>query len=116
VILLPFFIGTFIANPSPEKKIAYQTFFALKDRLAIIGRLLFLVAHIAANFSHGLKIMYPGFITCDNIGKLFFVIFWKHLKQLFGNLNPLPLLLIGQQMWHESNKHLSNFQMLLQTK
>jgi hypothetical protein len=29
---------------SPEKKIAYKTFFALKDRLAIIGRLLCLVA------------------------------------------------------------------------
>jgi hypothetical protein len=46
VILLPFFTGTFIATPSPEKKIAYKTFFALKDRSAIIGRLLCLVAQI----------------------------------------------------------------------
>ena len=48
----------------------------------------------------GLKIMDPGFITCDNIGKLLFVIFWKHLKQLFGHFNPLPLLLISRQMWY----------------
>ena len=34
----PFFTGIFIATPSPEKKIAYKTFFALKERLAIIGR------------------------------------------------------------------------------
>ena len=48
-----------------------------------------------------------GFITCDDIGKLLFVIFWKllfvifwkllfvifwkHLKQLFGHFRPLPL-------------------------
>jgi hypothetical protein len=61
-----------------------------------------------ANFSDGLKIMDPSFITCDDIG--------KHLKQLFGNLNPLPLLLIGQQMWHQSSRNLSDFQMLLQNK
>ena len=35
-----------IATPSPEKKIAYKTFFVLKERLAIIGRLLCLVAQI----------------------------------------------------------------------
>ena len=46
VMLLPFFTGTFIATPSPEKKIAYKTFFVLKERLAIIGRLLCLVAQI----------------------------------------------------------------------
>ena len=45
-MLLPFFSGTFIATPSPEKKIAYKTFFVLKERLAIIGRLLCLVAQI----------------------------------------------------------------------
>ena len=45
-MLLPFFTGTFIAPPSPEKKIAYKTFFVLKERLAIIGRLLCLVAQI----------------------------------------------------------------------
>jgi hypothetical protein len=39
-----------------------------------------------AYFSDGLKIMNPSFITCDNIGKLFFVIFWKHLKQLLATL------------------------------
>ena len=38
---------------------------------------------LIANLSDGLKIMDPGFVTCDNIGKLLFVIFWKHLKQLF---------------------------------
>jgi hypothetical protein len=69
-----------------------------------------------ANFSDGLKIMDPSFITCDDIGKLFIVIFWKHLKLLFGHLNPLPLLLIGQQMWHLSSRNLSDFQMLLQNK
>ena len=41
-----FFTGTFIATPSPEKKIAYKTFFVLKERFAIIGRLLCLVAQI----------------------------------------------------------------------
>ena len=40
------FTGTFIATPSPEKTIAYKTFFVLKERLAIIGRLLCLVAQI----------------------------------------------------------------------
>ena len=45
-MLLPFFTGTFIATPSPEKKIADKTFFALKERLAIIGRLLCLVLQI----------------------------------------------------------------------
>ena len=45
-MLLPFFTGTFIATPSPEKKIAYKTFFVLKECLATIGRLLCLVAQI----------------------------------------------------------------------
>ena len=35
---------------------------------------------LIANLSDGLKIMDPGFINCDDIGKLLFVIFWKHLK------------------------------------
>ena len=65
------------------------------------------------NLSDGFKIMDPGFITCDDIGKLLFVLFWKHLKQLFGHFNPLPLLLISQQMWHPSSRNLSDFQMLL---
>ena len=71
---------------------------------------------LIANLSDGLKIMDPGFITCDDIGKLLFVIFWKHLKQLSGHFNPLPLLLISQQMWHPSSRNLSDFQMLLQNK
>ena len=69
-----------------------------------------------ANLSDGLEIMDPGFITCDEIGKLLFVIIWKHLRQLFGQFNPLPLLLISQQMWHSSSRNLSAFQMLLQNK
>ena len=68
------------------------------------------------NLSDELRIMDPGFITCDDIGKLLFVIFWKHLKQLFGHFNPLPLLLVSQQMWHPSSRNLSDFQMLLQNK
>ena len=79
-MLLPFFTGTFIATPSPEKKIA-----------------VFSGPDLIANLSDGLKIMDPGFITCDDIGKLLFVIFWKHLKQLFGHFNPLRLLLVSQQ-------------------
>ena len=48
VILFQFlqYDSTFIATPSPEKKIAYKTFFVLKECLAIIGRLLCLVAQI----------------------------------------------------------------------
>ena len=71
---------------------------------------------LIANLSDGLKIMDPGFISRDKVGKLLFVIFWKHLKQLFGHFNPLPLLLISQQMWHPSSRNLSDFQMLLQNK
>ena len=36
----------FYCDSSPEKKIAYKTFIVLKERLAIIGRLLCLVAQI----------------------------------------------------------------------
>ena len=71
---------------------------------------------LIANLSDGLKIMDSGFITCDDISKLLFAIFWKHLKQLFGHFNLFPLLLISQQMWHPSNRNLSDFQMLLQNK
>ena len=71
---------------------------------------------LIANLPDGLKIMDPGFITCDDIGKLLFIIFWKHLKQFFGHFNPLPLLLVSQQMWHPSSRNLSDFQMLLQNK
>ena len=56
VMLVAFSIGTFIATPSPEKKIAYQTFLALKDRLAIIGRQLCLEVQILLlNFLTGSK-------------------------------------------------------------
>ena len=51
-----------------------------------------------ANLSDGLKIIEPIFITCDDIGKLLFVTSLKHLKQLYGNFNPLSGLLISQQM------------------
>ena len=46
------------------------------------------------------KIAYKTFalITCDKIGKLLFVIFWKHLAQLFGHFNPLPLLLVSPNL------------------
>ena len=57
---------------------------------------------LITNLSDGLKIIDPSFIKCDKIGKLHFVIFWKHLKQLYGHFYPLPLLLISQQMWHPS--------------
>ena len=40
---------------------------------------------LIANLSDRLKIMDPGFIICGEIGKLLFVLFWKHLKQLFGH-------------------------------
>ena len=110
VMFLPFSTGTFIATPSPEKKIAYQTFLALKDRLTIIGRLLCLVAEILL-----LTFLIDSiFITFDDTGKLLFVISLKHLKQLFGHFNPLSVLLISQQMWHPSSKNISDFQMLLQ--
>ena len=69
---------------------------------------------LITNLSDELKIMDPGFITCGDIGKLLFVLFWKHLKQLFSHFIPLPLLLISEQMWHPSSRNLSDFQMLLQ--
>ena len=68
------------------------------------------------NLSDGLKVIDPIFITSDDIEKLLFVISLKHLKQLFGHINSLSVLLISQQMWHPSSKFLSDFQMLLQNK
>ena len=44
-----------------------------------------------ANPFDWLKIIDPIFITCDDIGKLLFVISLKHLKQLFGHFNPLSV-------------------------
>ena len=58
-----------------------------------------------AKLSDGLKIIDQIFITCDDIGKLLFVTSLKHLKHLFGHLNPLSVLFIS-----------SDFQMLLQNK
>ena len=69
-----------------------------------------------AKLSDGLKIIDPIFITCDDIGKLLFVTSLKHLKQLFGHFNPLSVLLISQQMWQQSSKSLSDFQMPHQNK
>ena len=84
-MLLPFFTGTFIAAPSPEKKIAYKTFCTQRTFGNYWAFAVFSGPDFIANLSDGLKIMDPGFITCDDIGKLLFVIFWKHLKQLFGH-------------------------------
>ena len=56
----------------------------------LLGICLFRGPDLIANLSDELKIMDPGFITCDKIGKLLFGIFWKHLKQLYGHFNPLP--------------------------
>ena len=71
---------------------------------------------LIANLSDWLKIRDPGFITCDEIGKLLFVKFCEHLKQLYGHFNPLPLLLINLQMWHSPSRNLSDFQMLFENK
>ena len=113
-MFLPFSTSTFIATHSPEEKIAYQNYLALKDRLATFAVLS--GPDLIANLSDVLKIIDASFITCDDIGKLLFVTSLKHLKQLFGNFNPLSVLLISQQMWHPSSKNLSDFQMLLQNK
>ena len=50
------------------------------------------------------------------LAKCFFVINWKHLKQLFGHINPLSVLLISHQMWHLSRKSLLDFQMFFEIK
>ena len=41
---------------------------------------------LIANLSDGLKIMDPGFITCDDIGKLLSGIFWKTFEAAFWPL------------------------------
>ena len=46
---------------------------------------------LIANLSDVLKIIDTSCITCDDIGKLLFVTSLKHLKQLFGNFNPLSV-------------------------
>ena len=50
--------------------------------------------YLIGSLSDGLKIMDPGSITCDDIGKLIFVPF----EAVFGRFNPLPRLRISQQM------------------
>jgi len=80
VMPFPLFSSTFITTPELEKKIKrpfgnYWAFAAFSGQKLI------------TNFSDGLKIMDQSFITCYDIGKPSFFIFWKHLKQLFGHLN-----------------------------
>ena len=112
MFFLPFSTGTFIATPSPENKIAYQTYLALNYWAFTV----FSGPDLIANLSDVLKIVDTSFITCDDIGKLLFVTTLKHLEQVFGRFNPLSVLLISQQMWHPSSKNPSDFQMLLQNK
>ena len=76
MLLFFFFTDTFIATPSSENKIAYKTFFARNYWMVAV----FCGPDLIAYLSDGLKIMDTGFITCNDIGKLLFVIFWKHLK------------------------------------
>ena len=116
-VFVVLFTGTFAATPSPEKKFCIQNLLCTQGTFGNYWAFaVFRGPDLIANLSDGLKIMDPGFITCDKIGKVLFVIFWKHLKQLFGHFNPLPLLLISQQMCHPSSRNLSDFQMLLQNK
>ena len=110
---LPFSTCTFIATPSPEKNPCTQRPFCKYCKCAFA---VFSGSDFIAKLSDGLKIVDPSFITYDDIGKLLFVIIWKHLKQLFGHFNPWFVLLISQHMWHSSSKHLSDSKMLLQNK
>ena len=74
---------------------------------------------LIANLSDVLKIMDPGFITCDDIGKLLFFFFLSYFGNIWSSfLATLTrcLLLVSQQMWHPSSRNLSDFQMLLQNK
>ena len=93
-MLLPLFTGTFIARLFTQRP---------------LGNLAFVVFNgpdLNAYLSDGLKIMDTSVITCDDIGKLLFITNWKHLKQFYGHFNPLPFLLISQQMWHPSSGNL----------
>ena len=110
-MLLPFSTSTFIATLSPEKNPCTQRPFCNYCAFAVLSD-----SDFIDKLSDGLKIVDPSFITCGDIGKLLFVIIWKHLKQPFGYFNPLTVLLISQHMWHPSSKNLSDCQMLLQNK
>ena len=108
--VLPFSTGTLIATPSPEKKIAIPNIPCTQRPFDNYwASALFSGPYFIANLADELKIMDLIFITCDDIGKLLFVISLKHLKQLFDHFNPLSVLLISQQMWHPSRKNLSKF-------
>ena len=68
-IFFTFSARTFIATPSPEQKIAYQTFFALKVFFGNYwSSAMFGGPDFFANLSDWLKIIDPIFITCDDIG------------------------------------------------
>ena len=71
---------------------------------------------LIANLSDGLKIMDPGFITCDDIGKLLFVIFWKHLKHLLATLTRCLFCSSVNRCGTHLAEIFSDFQMLLQNK
>ena len=82
-----FFSGTFIATPLPEKTIEYKNLLCAQRTFGNYWAFaVFRGPDLIANLSDGLKIIDPGFITCEEIGKLLFVIFWKHLKHLLATL------------------------------
>ena len=117
LMLLPFFTGTFFCDSLTREEDCIQNLLCNQRTFGNYSAFaVFSGPDLIAYLSDRLKIMDPGFITCDDIGKLLFVIFWKCLKQLFGHFNQLPLLLISLQMWHPSSRNFSDFQMLLQNK
>ena len=71
---------------------------------------------LIANLSDGLKIMDPGFLTCDDIGKLLFVIFWKHFKQFFATLTHCLFCSSVNRCGTHLAENLSDFHMLPQNK
>ena len=113
-MLLPYVTATFIVTPLPEKKIACKNSLHSKTVWQLLGVIfaVFSGPDLIANLFDRLKIMDPSFITCDDIGRLLFVISWRHLKQIFGHFNQLPPLLVSQQMWHPSSRNILDFQML----
>ena len=77
---------TFIATPSPEKKIAYKTFFVFDNYWAFV---VFSGPDLVANLSDGLKIMNPRFITSYDIGKLLFCHILETFEASFWPLLPV---------------------------
>ena len=102
-MFLPFFTGICIAARSPERMIAYKTFFAFT------GLLLFLMAHnyFIANLPNRFKIMNSGFIASDYICK--YLYFGNILSNILAIL-PLLLLTVSQQMRHPPGRNLPNIQ------